>query len=124
MAWSMAKFQWHGTWCSEHKSRTWLGQWPSFNVMKHGALNTRAVHGFVNGQCSMAWNMGFRTQELYMAWSMAKFQWHGAWHSEHMSCTWLGQWPSFNGMEHGALSRRALHDLVNGQVSMAWSMLL
>ena len=57
MAWSMAKFQWHGAWSSEHKSHTWLGQWPSFNGMEHGALNTRAEHGLVNGQVSMAWNM-------------------------------------------------------------------
>ena len=119
MTWSMANVQWNGTmgsehksciwlgqwpmsmaWRSEHKSRTWLGPWPSLNGMEHGALNTSAVHG--NGQCSMAWNLGFRTQELYMAWSMAKFQWHGAWSSEDKSLTWLGQWP----------------------MSMAWSMAL
>ena len=57
-----------------------------------------------------------------MAWSMAKFQWHGAWHSEHKSLTWLGQWPSFIGMEPGTLKTRAVHGLVNGQVSMAWNM--
>ena len=57
MAWSMAKFQWHGTWSSELKNRTWLGHWPSFNGMEHGALNTRAIHGLVNGQVSMAWNI-------------------------------------------------------------------
>ena len=44
MAWSMAKFQWHGAWHSEHKSHTWLGQWPMFNGMEPGTLNTRAVH--------------------------------------------------------------------------------
>ena len=57
MASSMARFQWHGIWSSEHKSHTWLGQWLSFNGMEHGALNTRAIHGLVNGQVSMAWNM-------------------------------------------------------------------
>ena len=57
-----------------------------------------------------------------MAWSMAKIQWHGTWSSEHKSCTWLGQWHSFNGMELGTLNKRALHGLVNGQVSMAWDM--
>ena len=39
-----------------------------------------------------------------MAWSMANVQWHGTMGSEHKSCTWLGQWQSFNGMEHGALN--------------------
>ena len=124
MTWSMAKFQWHGACCSEHKSRTWLGQWPMFNGMEHGVQNTRAVHGLVNGQVSMAWSMALRTHELYMAWPMAKFQCHEAWCSEHKSRTWLCQWPMFNGMEHGVQNTRAVHGLVNGQASMAWSMAL